>query len=374
MKILILNWRDIAHPLSGGAEISLFEHAKYWRKKNNDIIWFSSQFSGAKKEEIIDGITVIRKGSHFTVHLWAMWYFFTKKFPESDIIVDSFHFVPFLTPLYIKKREKIVGLINEVAGKLWFSNLIAPLAAIGYFIEPFLIRLYKENKFIVGSDSGKKDLITVGIPEKNITVVHHGFHLISVPQSVKKKQAPTVLFLGRIAKDKGITDVLKAFVLLKRHTPDAVLWVVGKEEKKGMLAELLETVDSTIKKDIIYWGFLSQVEKFKLLKEAWVLIHPSYKEGWGLTVIEAASQGTPTVGYNVAGLQDSVKNGETGLLVAPKNISLLSEAIVSLLKDKKKYDLISKNALTWSKNFTWEKSVKKSWDIINHIYENNKKP
>ena len=127
MTILILNWRDIRHPLSGGAEISLHEQAKYWRDQGNKIIWFASSFNGAKNEEVIDGIKVLRKGSHFTVHIWAFLFYHWKKFDRFDIVIDSFHFLPFFTPLYISS-SKIIGLINEVAGKVWFANLWYPLA------------------------------------------------------------------------------------------------------------------------------------------------------------------------------------------------------------------------------------------------------
>ena len=96
-----------------------------------------------------------------------------------------------------------------------------------------------------------------------------------------------------------------------------------------------------------------------------------FKEGWGFTVIEAASQGTPTVGYNVAGLRDSVKNGKTGVLVDAKNTEQLANAVIQIIKKKEEYNKLSSNALAWSKQFTWDKSVKKSWDVIQYVYEQN---
>ena len=372
MKILILNWRDTKHPLAGGAEQSLFEHAKYWQKQHNEIIWFSSAFVNAPKQEVLEGITILRKGSHYTVHLWAFWYYITRKFPQADIVIDSFHFVPFFSVLYMRKKERIIGLLNEVAGRLWFFNISAPLARTGYFIEPFIIRFYKRNVFITGSDSAKKDLVTIGLSPNNIYVVNHGFHLHAVDASIKKESRPTVLFLGRIAKDKGIVDALEAFTEVRKEIPNVVLWVVGQEEREGIFTELLQTLDKETQEHIRYWGFVNQKQKFKLLRKAWLLVHPSYREGWGLTVIEAASQSTPTVGYNVAGLQDSVQNGKTGFLVEPQNIAMLQDAIRDILNDKEYYKRVSTNALKWSKNFTWERSVKKSWKVIKEDYEKNK--
>ena len=95
MNILILNWRDPKHPLAGGAEISLLEHAKYWKKKGATITWFASTFPGAKKKEQFDGISIVRKGSHYTVGFWAFYFYLTKKIKGFDIVIDCFHFLPF---------------------------------------------------------------------------------------------------------------------------------------------------------------------------------------------------------------------------------------------------------------------------------------
>lgn len=372
MNILIFNWRDISHPLAGGAEQSLFEHAKYWRKKGAKITWFSSSFKKAKKREVIDGITVIRKGSHFTVHLWAFFYYLTNKFEKCDLVIDSFHFLPFFTPLYIPSK-KIVGLINEVAGTVWFENIIAPLAFLGYHLEPHFFKLYKKNFFITGSKSTKDELIKIGIPKDKITVVHHGIHLVRVDRRIVKEKNPTLLFLGRISKDKGIEDCIEAYIDIEKTIKNVALWIIGSEEKKGTIKNLekkyeLHNYNGRIK----YFGFVSEKEKFSLLKKSWILLHPSKKEGWGLNVIEAATQGTPTIGYDVSGLRDSVLNGKTGILVASNNTSLLASAIVSLINNRIRYTSFSKNALQWSKHFSWVKSTKESWDILSHIYNEKK--
>src|SRR5689334_2645433 len=101
MKILILNWRDIKHPLSGGAEISLFEQAKIWTKKGAKVTWYSSSFKNSKKEEVIDGIRFVRNGSHYTVSLNFFADYLMGKFKSIDVVIDCFHFVPFFTPLFI---------------------------------------------------------------------------------------------------------------------------------------------------------------------------------------------------------------------------------------------------------------------------------
>ncbi len=373
MKILILNWRDMHHPLSGGAEVSLFEHAKYWSKMNNEVIWFSSSFPGAKVQEVIENIQVIRRGSHYTAHIWAFIYFTFKKFGKVDLIVDNFHFIPFFTPLYLHKI-KIIALINEIAGTIWFANLPKFFAFIGFICEPFFFHFYRNIPFITSSRSTKDELVRLGIPSRKIEIIYHGISRVKVSAVIKKEQVPTLAFLGRISMDKGITDVITAFLDAKKTVKNLTLWIIGKEEKRGMMRELLQDIPREIKKDINYFGFVTEEKKFQLLKRAWLLLHASQKEGWGLNVIEAATQGTPTIGYNVEGLRDSIQNGKTGILVESQNPSLLSAAILSIIVDKSKkmYKKLSSNAIIWSNNFNWSTSTKQSWNLVRKVYESKK--
>ena len=75
MKILIFNWRDIKNPWAGGAELNYHEQAKIWIKLGHEVTLFCGSFQGAKSFEVIDGINVYRKGSRFTVYIWAVIYY-----------------------------------------------------------------------------------------------------------------------------------------------------------------------------------------------------------------------------------------------------------------------------------------------------------
>lgn len=371
MNILILNWRDMKHPLAGGAEISLLEHAKYWHAHGATITWFSSQFRGSKEKELLDGITYIRKGSHFTVHLWFIYFYLLNKFANATVIIDCFHFLPFFTPLYVKEK-KIIAFINEIAGNLWFSNLSYIFAFIGYHLERVFFVFYKNQLFITASDSTKNDLLKVGILDKNITIINHGATLGKVSLSVKKEKYPTFMFLGRISSDKGIKDALLAFIEIKHEFKNAKLWIAGREEKAGGLSKLFASLSLSEAKDsITYYGFISEAKKFELLKRSWVLLHTSVKEGWGLTVIEAASQGTPTIGYNVEGLRDSIKNNVTGLLTE-KNPESMAAAAYLLIANEKTFAYLSKNAIAWSKKFNWKEAGRKSFKLIGRVNNNQK--
>ncbi len=364
MRILILNWRDLRHPLAGGAEISTHEHAKNWAKAGNEIIQFSSSFKGAKKKEVIDGIKIIRRGNHYTVHLWAFIYYLCVLRGKIDLIVDEFHFIPFFSPIYSKCKKLV--FIHETAKELWFKNQFFPINILGFFLEPFFFKLYRNTCFMTVSKSTKKDLIEFGILPKNINIIHNGIEKTESKEEKEKK--PTVIYLGRLAKDKGTEDALLSLKKLIYFFPNVNLWIVGREEKKGYLKKLQKKAESfRIEKNVTFFNFVSQEKKFDLLKRAWVLVHPSVKEGWGLTIIEAASQGTPSVSYDILGLRDSIIEGKTGLLVKNKNPEGLAEKINVLFNDKLLYNQMSNSAVLWSKNFSWKKSTQESLNLINKI-------
>lgn len=367
MNILILNWRDPEHPLSGGAEEVLYYYSQHWIKKGAKVTWFASSFDKAKESELVNGIHIIRKGSHFTVAIWAFIYFLQGKFRTIDIVLDCFHFVPYFSKLYFW-RKPVVALIHEVAGKIWFQNIFLPVAVIGYLLEPFFLYLYRNNQIITGSQSAKKDLIEHFVKSDRITIVHHGFTNLKTKKEYGKEKSNTIIFLGRLSKDKGIEDALLAFSILAKKDKKATFWIAGKAESKEYMKRLSKIVHSLqIKNRCVFFDYVTQEKKFELLAKAWVLVHPSIKEGWGLNVIEANSVGTPAVGYNVAGLKDSIVNGKTGLLVDP-NVVSLAEGLSSIIGNKEKYDDISRKAIEWSKNFTWEKAGEQSFAVLIKAY------
>src|SRR5687768_8134182 len=130
MRILILNWRDIKHPHSGGAEQITQKYAEFWQKKGHTVFWISNCFKNSLESEEINGIKVTRIGpilSRSTVKnllfyptflLKTIFYAMQISSKENiDLVVDEIHGLPFFTPLYIRKRK--VLLVCEVAGEIW---------------------------------------------------------------------------------------------------------------------------------------------------------------------------------------------------------------------------------------------------------------
>jgi len=364
MNILIINWRDPKNPKSGGAEIVTLAHAKAWVANGNKVTWFTSEFKKSKREEVIEGINVLRRGNILTVFLYAfIFYLFAGQ--KFDLVVDEIHGIPFFTPLYVRKPK--IAFIHEVAGEIWDYMFLFPINKIGKTAEYFYFKFYKNVKFWTDANSTIEDLVKMGIKKKNCTAISCPTSHVSLSVIPKKEIVPTFIFVSRIVKMKGIEDVLRAFFYILREVPDSQLWIIGDGDKK-YIDDLKETIKTySIDSKVKFFGRVDENKKFELLKKAHILLHASVKEGWGLVVIEAASQATPSVVYNVSGLKDSVKDGKTGVVLKENNCKEMAREAVELFKDKKRYAAFQKNALALAKSLTWKDATEKSLNLIKSL-------
>ncbi|MGZ8257231.1 MAG: glycosyltransferase [Gallionella sp.] len=140
---------------------------------------------------------------------------------------------------------------------------------------------------------------------------------------------PVVLFLGRITIDKGVRELLQAFAEIKTIGSSAHLLLVGPLDVASGVAGVISLSDIESVADTHWVDYTSQPEAYIAIAD--MLCLPSYREGFGTVVIEAAAMGVPTVGTAIYGLTDAVVQNETGLLVAPQNVDTLKAALLELL-------------------------------------------
>ena len=362
MKILMLSWRDIKHPKGGGAEKLSHEMARRWVAWGNEVVHFSASFPESKKEEHIDKVFYIRGGNPFTVHFLAFIKIISGQFGKFDVIVDEVHGYSFFASLY--SPVPVVCLACEVAKDIWDEMISFPFNVIGKLIENVYLFFYRNVTFLTISESSKSLLVAEGVNQNKITVLPMGF---TYPEEVKvlpKYKKPTIIFLGRLAKTKGVPDAIKALAIVIKQIPDASLIIVGKgttdyeQELKGLIRSL------NIEKAVEFKGFVSEQEKFILLSKSHLIVVPSIREGWGLIVPEANIVETPAVVYNVEGLRDVTKNGINGLITNKNTPEDLAEKIVTLLKDKNLYAKMKVSSRTYARSLNWDDTAKVGLDII----------
>jgi glycosyltransferase involved in cell wall biosynthesis len=341
----------------GGAEVFTREVTKRWVKDGHEVTLFASEFPGCKREEFLDGVKVIRAGGKYSIY-WKAKKYYKKCFSKEgyDVVIDEVNTRPFLTPKFVNNGEKIVALIHQLAKEYWFYETPFPISYIGYhFLEDRWLRNYVDAPTVTVSESTRQDLLDLGF--KKVFVVPEGLNFTPLSEIPEKEEYPVVVYAGRLKRAKRPDHAVKAFRIMREKFPNAELWIIG----DGPFRNGLERMAGN---GVKFFGRLPDKQRRNLLARAWVLVNPSVREGWGLNVIEANALGTPCVAYDVAGLRDSVRNGETGLLVPNGNVEAFAKAIIKVLLDDKLREKLSRNAIEWAKQFNWEKTAEEFLKIV----------
>jgi glycosyltransferase involved in cell wall biosynthesis len=181
----------------------------------------------------------------------------------------------------------------------------------------------KKNKALVigyGSISGVD--VKIFHPDKSVRS--------EVRSNMDVQDSATVfLFVGRLKKDKGIFELVESFSRICKKTPNAELWLVGDDEEN-----IEKELDSCISKTICNIRFIAYTTSpEKYMKAADVFCLPSYREGFGTSIIEAASCGIPSIGSRIYGIIDAIIENKTGLLVNVGSVDELTFGMLEMAKN-----------------------------------------
>jgi len=165
-------------------------------------------------------------------------------------------------------------------------------------------------------------------------------HQLDIPDN-----AHILGYVGRFTKDKGIVELIEAYVRVSQVYPETYLLLIGKfEDGDPVPATTREQIFSDERIRLI--GYVKDTAVYYQIMD--FLIFPSYREGLPNVPLEAAMAGIPTVGFNATGVVDAVKHGETGLLAPLYDSDALTEAVLQLLNDPELRDHLGKKAQQWA--------------------------
>lgn len=354
MRLIWFSWKDKKHPETGGAETVTDHILTRLAKDGHEVILLSSQPAGLPAEEVYNGYKIIRGGSRYSVYLKARSYYKRNLKGWADVVIEEINTIPFFTHTYVKEPSLL--FFHQLAREVWFYQMPWPVSRIGYILEPLYLRSLRKQHVITVSNSTKNDLIeTADFSPEKIQIIREGIELTPLKKlsDVKKYNTPTLLSLGSVRPMKRTADIVSAFEFAKEQMPELKLIIAG--NNNGPYGEQVkkQVEGSIFKKDISMLGGVSLEKKQEVMERSHVMAVTSVKEGWGLVVTEANSQGTPVVAYNVDGLRDSVKNNKTGI-VTDANPKALAKGIVEILKDAETYDRMRKASWEDSKQYTFE--------------------
>ena len=356
MKILVANWQDRLNPRSGGAEIHLHEVFGRLAARGHNVTLLVSSWPGAPQREVVDGLDVHRVGGRYTFNLYAPNYYARHlRNLGADVFVEDLNKVPLFAPFWVK--EPIALLVHHLFGTIAFQEASLPLATATWLLEKPLPAVYRKLPTMAVSDSTADDLAERGFQRERIEVIPNGVDLgfYRPDPAVQRDPQPTVLYLGRLKRYKRVDLIISAFAQVKKHVPQARLIIAGKGDARPRLEAQIQQL--SLQDSVQLTGFVTDQEKRDLFRRSWIHLLTSPKEGWGITNIEAAACGTPTIASRSPGLKDSVEDGRTGFLVPHGDVNALAARIQEVLGNATLREQLSQQAVMFAQRFTWERAA-----------------
>jgi len=148
------------------------------------------------------------------------------------------------------------------------------------------------------------------------------------------------LYVGRLKRDKGLFELAKAFLSISNKIDNIALWIVGPDEDN--IKNEIKMVMSGCDNDVRFIPYTTKPEDYLMSSDVFCL--PSYREGFGSTIIEAAACGVPSIGSRIYGITDAIIDGKTGVLVEKGSISSLATAMQNLVDDSCYREKLGKSA------------------------------
>jgi glycosyltransferase involved in cell wall biosynthesis len=354
LDVLILNWRDLRHPRSGGAEVLTHGHARRLVERGHRVTMFVGRVDGAPHEELVDGVRVIRRGGPVTTRAHALrWHRReARRHAAFDVVVEEVNTLPYLLGR-LARRPSLLW-IHQLAREVWWHEAPRALAPLGYALERSYLRLYRSAPAVVLSESTRSDLLDLGFRKEAVSVVPPAIELPTSQPDVEKDRG-LLVYVGRVAPSKRVGHLVRALAAVRAAGVDARLEVVGRGPQREVDSLTALTRELGIEAFVRFRGYVDSAEKQVLLARASLVLMASVREGWGLAVTEANALGTPAVVYDRPGLRDSTVHEETGLVTHPDPASLAA-GILRALNEPRLYERLCAGAIEWSRQFTWERT------------------
>ena len=207
------------------------------------------------------------------------------------------------------------------------------------------------------SNTSRNDLIELGIDEKRVTLINPGVNSELFRPGAKTKY-PSMIYFGGLRPYKRPQEALFLLKELLREVNNLTLTVIGDGPSRLKLEQLCEELCLT--DNVEFTGRISDEEVSRIVARSWLNIHTSVTEGWGISIVEAASAGTPTVAYKVPGVIDSVESGLNGIVVENGNRKALAQAALMILRDPNRW---WDSSIESAKTYSWDKTAH-LWEIL----------
>ena len=282
-----------------------------------------------------------------------------------DVVIEDLNKVPVFAPWW--RPTPAVLLVHHLFGITAFSEATLPVAAVTWLMERPLPLLYRELPVQAVSESTARDLVGRGFHRSRIEVIENGVDLefYSPEPRIPHFEQPTVLYLGRLQRYKRVDLIIQAVGRLRDQGVNARLIVAGRGDAQEDLERLVADLDLTGR--VEFPGFVSEERKRELFRRSWIHALTSPNEGWGISNMEAAACGTPTVASDSPGLRDSVRDGATGFLSPHGDIDALADRFARIVRDRVLRDTLGMQARAFAELYSWDRSAERTESHLRRV-------
>ncbi len=358
-RVSMLAWRDLADPEAGGSEVHASTVAQLWGEAGIEVTMRTSYAAGHPQVSWRDGYRVIRKAGRYLVFPRGAFSEMMGWHGARDGLVEIWNGMPWFSPLWAAGPN--VCFLHHHHAEMWDMTLPPRLARMGRLVESRIAPpFYRRTPIVTLSESSKRELVDeMGFKSKRITVVPPGIAARFTPGG-EKSPTPLVVAAGRLVPVKRYDHLIDVLVETKRRHPDLQAVIVGEGYTRGDLeAQRREAGAETW---IHLPGRIEDDELVALYRRAWVIAGAAAREGWGMTLTEAAACGTPAVATRIAGHLDAVAPDRSGLLVDGQEEFV--SALDAVLRDRSLRDRLTAGAREHAARFTWEATALGTLEVL----------
>ncbi len=281
-------------------------------------------------------------------YLEALWLAFVTRRPgPTGFIYQIFYFqeaVLLARKIYLQKIEHLHNHLGDSSGTV--TMLAARLSGVGYsmtihgphiFFDPThwaLREKLKYSRFVVCISHYCKSqmmLFTDSVDWSKLHIIRCGIDLLQFQYMPPRSGGRRLLYVGRLASEKGIPVLIESLAGLKQQGYEFELVLVGDGPERTSLEEIVKATG--LGDRVIFAGYLDQAAVARYLRESDVLVLPSFAEGVPVSLMEAMALGVPVISTYVGGIVELVEPGVNGQLVFPSDREALRRAIARILDD-----------------------------------------
>jgi glycosyltransferase involved in cell wall biosynthesis len=347
-RIHLIAWRDLDDVEAGGSEVHAATVARLWAEAGIEVLIRTSWAQGHPNFDRRDGYEVVRKGGRYQVFPRTALAEVRQKYGHRDGLVEIWNGMPFFSPLWASGPRVVV--MHHVHADMWRMVLPPKLAAMGDLVERRVAPLvYRNSRMVTLSGSSRDEMVEIGFRPGQIDVVPPGVDPRFSPGGTLT-DTPSVLAVGRLVPVKRFDRLIRAVVAARASAPDLTLTIVGTGPLRHELQDLVASLDA---EDVVtFAGRIDDDQLLDLYRSSWAVASSSVREGWGMTITEAAACGTPAVATRIPGHVDAVAEGVSGLLA--DDDEQLAAHLAAIASDPELRDRLRKGALAHAQQFTWE--------------------